>query len=142
MIVTLSGITIFVKLKQFENAEGGTIALGVEDDKSITGIEWHTKEVNEIEYAPINLCNPSFKCSFQKIDVIDRNGKPNHVLLIHVPMSFQVHEDTSGDSYCIVGDKSPKMSFNERLTLAYAEASKCLKLHQYSVLLSMISIKI
>ncbi len=108
----------------FANAEGGTIVVGVEDDKSITGIDGHTKEINEIEYAPINLCNPSIRCSFQKINVIDKTGNPNHVLLIHVPMSPKVHEDTSGDSYCRIGDKSPKMSFNERLTLAYARGEQ------------------
>lgn len=39
-------------------------------------------------------------------------------------MSGHVHEDTAGDSYCRVGDKSPRMSFNERLLLAYARGEK------------------
>ncbi len=108
----------------FANAEGGTIAVGVEDDKSITGIDGHTKEVNEIRYAPINLCKPSIKCIFQEISVIDKFGHPNHVLLIHVPMSPNVHEDASGDAYCRVGDKSPRMTFNERLLLAYARGEQ------------------
>ena len=39
-------------------------------------------------------------------------------------MSGHVHEDTAGDSYCRVGDKSPRMSFNERLLLAYARGEQ------------------
>jgi len=108
----------------FANAEGGTIAVGVEDDKTITGIDGRTKEVNEIRYAPINLCKPSIKCIFEEVEVTDKLGNPNHVLLIHIPMSPNVHEDTSGDAYCRVGDKSPKMSFNERLLLAYARGEQ------------------
>ena len=108
----------------FANAEGGTIAVGVEDNKSITGIDGHIKEVNEIRYAPINLCSPSILCKFQEIEVKDVNGKPNHVLLIHVPMSSKIHEDMSGDAFCRVGDKSPRMTFNERLTLAYARGEQ------------------
>ena len=86
----------------FANAEGGTIAIGVDDDKSIIGIDGHSKEVNEIRYAPIHLCQPSIKCVFEEVEVSDKFNHPNHVLLIHVPMSGHVHEDTAGDSYCRV----------------------------------------
>ncbi len=108
----------------FANAEGGTIAVGVEDDKTITGIDRFTKEINEIKYAPVGLCKPSIKCVFDEVEVTDKSGHPNHVLLIHVPMSPNVHEDTSGDAYCRVGDKSTRMSFNERLQLAYARGEQ------------------
>ncbi len=108
----------------FANAEGGTIAVGVEDDKSITEIDEYTKEVNEIRYVPKELCKPAIKCVFEEIPIKDRLGQPNHVLLIHVPMSSEVHEDTSGEAYCRVGDKSTKMTFNERLLLAYARGEQ------------------
>ncbi len=55
---------------------------------------------------------------------MDRQGNPNHVLLIHIPMDPHVHEDTSGDAFLRVGDKSPKMSFNDRLLLAYARGEQ------------------
>ena len=108
----------------FANAEGGVIAVGVEDDKTITGIDNRIKEINEIEYAPTCLCKPSIKCIFEQIPVIDKLGDKNHVLLIHVPMSSKVHEDTSGEAYCRVGDKSPRMTFNERLLLTYARGEQ------------------
>ncbi len=55
---------------------------------------------------------------------MDRQGNPNHVLLIHIPMDPHVHEDTSGDAFLRVGDKSPKMSFNDRLLLAYVRGEQ------------------
>lgn len=59
-----------------------------------------------------------------KITMKDDSGKHNHVLLIHIPMSPKVHEDTSGESYCRVGNKNTKMSLNERLLLAYARGEQ------------------
>ncbi len=70
------------------------------------------------------LCHPSINCRFEEIKVTDVKGKNNHVLLIHVPMSSKVHEDISGDAFCRVGDKSVRMSFTERLTLAYARGEQ------------------
>ncbi len=55
---------------------------------------------------------------------MDRQGNPNHVLLIHIPMDPHVHEDTFGDAFLRVGDKSPKMSFNDRLLLAYVRGEQ------------------
>lgn len=59
-----------------------------------------------------------------EIPVTDKFGQPNHVLLIHVSMSPNVHEDTSGDACCRVGGKSPRMTFNYRLLLAYARGEQ------------------
>ncbi len=51
----------------FANADGGTIAIGVEDNKTITGIDGHIKQVNDFRYVPINLCHPSITAVLKKL---------------------------------------------------------------------------
>lgn len=39
----------------FANADGGLIAVGIEDDGTITGIDNYTKKINEILRAPARI---------------------------------------------------------------------------------------
>ena len=105
----------------FANADGGTIAVGIEDDFRINGIDDYTENINEIMRVPFDFCNPSVKADFRKIDCIDQKGKNNHLLLIEIPQSSQMHATHQDEVYYRMGDKSKKLNFEDRLSLMYAK---------------------
>ena len=51
--------TLAIHLIAFANADGGVIAVGVEDDGTITGIDVYQEHINELLRAPFDYCKPS-----------------------------------------------------------------------------------
>lgn len=105
----------------FANADGGVLAVGIEDNYKITGIDDYTENINEIMRVPYDFCKPSVKAGFQKIECIDDKGRNNHLLLINVFQSSQMHANQQDEVYYRMGDKSKKLSFEDRLSLMYAK---------------------
>ena len=55
---------------------------------------------------------------------IEDNGKKNHILLIYVPQSSELHANHRDEVYLRVGDKSKKLTFDERMQLMYAKGAR------------------
>lgn len=56
----------------FANADGGLLAVGIEDNGEITGIDDYTKNINEILRAGYDFCQPSIFIEKETIDCIDK----------------------------------------------------------------------
>lgn len=119
--VRVDAKTLAITIIAFANADGGKIALGVEDDGTLTGVDGQTDHVNELLRAGFDYCLPSIATSVEYIDVTDSDGKPNHIILITVPQSMQVHANQADDVFYRVGDKSKKLNFEQRMQLVYAK---------------------
>ena len=105
----------------FANADGGTLVIGVEDNGDITGIDGYETKINELLCAPFDYCIPSITVETDILDCGDRNGKPNHILLMRIFPSSQLHANQADEVFYRVGDKSKKMSFEQRTRLMYAK---------------------
>ena len=105
----------------FANADGGRIAIGVEDDGTITGVDGKTEHVNEFLRASYDYCVPSIATSTEYLDITDVTGNPNHIILMTVPQSVRVHANQADEVYYRVGDKSKKLNFEQRMQLVYAK---------------------
>lgn len=113
-----------VPVVAFANADGGHLAIGIEDDGTITGIDDYVKNLNELLRVPFDFCVPSVDVENVYMDVIDCKGNPNHILRMHVLQSSQVIANQADDVYLRVGDKSKKLNFEQRLQLVYAKGVK------------------
>lgn len=106
------------------NADGGYLAIGIEDDGTITGIDAHEKNLNELVRVPFDFCLPNVNVELLYMDVTDDAGQPNHILRMHIRPSSQVIANQADDVYLRVGDKSKKLNFEQRLQLVYAKGMK------------------
>ena len=113
--------TLAITIIAFANADGGRIAIGVEDDGTLTGVDGKTEHVNELLRASYDYCLPSIATSTEYLDVTDVNGQPNHIILMTVPQSVRVHANQADEVYYRVGDKSKKLNFEQRMQLVYAK---------------------
>ena len=105
----------------FANADGGLIAVGIEDNGTITGIDDFTSNINEILRAGFNFCQPSIIFEKEIIECVDFKGKNNHIILLKIKQSPELHVNNRDEVYLRVGDKSKKLTFNERMELTYAK---------------------
>lgn len=107
------------------NADGGTIAIGVTDNKrAIEGIDQYPEKLNELLRVPLDFCNPSVPVSVEYVPCVDLNGNENHVLLMNVTASSSLHTNQADEAFMRVGDKSHKLKFEERVQLMYDKGER------------------
>lgn len=108
----------------FANADVGTLVIGVEDNGEITGIDAYTNNINDILRVPFDYCNPSVRVTTETVECKDKDGNLNHLLIMTIPQSSELHANQQDEVYYRMGDKSKKLNFDERLQLMYAKGSR------------------
>ena len=73
---------------------------------------------------PFDFCNPTIKVGIEKVPCVDEKGRENHVLVMHIDASPQVHANQADDVFLRVGDKSKLQTFEERLQLNYDKGER------------------
>ena len=123
--INISPKDLAIPIVAFANADGGDIAIGITDkNRRIEGIDFETKKLNELLRVPFDFCNPTIKVGIEKVPCVDENGRKNHVLVMHVDASPQVHANQADDVFLRVGDKSKLQTFEERLQLNYDKGER------------------
>ena len=109
----------------FANADGGDIAVGMSDKtRKIEGVDQHTEKLNELLRVPLDFCNPSVPITSELLPCTDKDGNDNHILLMHIPASSELHANQADEAFMRVGDKSRKLSFEERIQLMYDKGER------------------
>lgn len=120
----IRAIDFAIPIVAMANADGGFLAIGIEDDGTITGIDEQEKNVQDLLRVPYDYCIPSVQIDLTTIDVVDCKGNPNHVLRMQIFQSSRVVANQADEVYLRVGDKSKKLNFEQRLQLVYAKGIK------------------
>lgn len=115
---------IAIPMIAFANADGGLLVVGIEDDGKISGIDNFTKNINEILRAPLDFCQPSIMIETEIINCVDCNNKDNHLLLMRISQSSELHANHRDEVFLRIGDKSKKLTFDERLQLMYSKGTR------------------
>ena len=114
-----------IPIVAFANADGGAIAIGVSDKtRKIEGVDQHTEKLNELLRVPLDFCNPSVPITSDLLPCIDKDGNNNHILLMYIPASSELHANQVDEAYMRVGDKSRKLTFEERIQLMYDKGER------------------
>jgi len=114
-----------VPIVAMANADGGVLAIGISDKtRRIEGVDQHPTHVNDLLKVPFLFCVPSVNVKPEFIPCIDVEGKPNHVLLLHIPASATLHANQADEVFMRVGDSSRKLGFEERISLMYDKGER------------------
>ena len=107
------------------NADGGMIAVGISDKtRRIEGVDQDKKHLNDILRTPLDFCAPSVPVTTDYVPCIDAEGRENRVLLMFVPASPRLHANQADEVFWRVGDKSKKLTFDDRLQLMYDKGER------------------
>lgn len=80
--------------------------------------------MNELLRVPFDFCVPTVKVEIEKVQCIDFKGRENHVLLMHIEPSMEVHANQADEVFMRVGNKSKKLAFEERMQLMYDKGER------------------
>ncbi len=105
----------------FSNANGGVLAIGIEDDGSVTGFDYpQANSINDFLNVPLTYCAGNFhiKNSCREIQ-----GKT--ILLFFIEPSEQsVIKSTDGKVFLRVGDKSKQLNHEQVTQLEYDKGER------------------
>lgn len=123
--VMIESKALAIPLVAFANADGGKIVIGISDrDRRIEGVDYEIGKVNELLRVPFDFCEPTVKVDIERVPCIDYKGRKNHVIVMHIEPSPQVHANQADEVYLRVGDKSKLLKFEERLQLTYDKGER------------------
>lgn len=55
------------------------------------GIDYDVQKLNELLRVPFDFCSPTVKVEIERIPCIDDKGRANHVIVMHIEPSMEVH---------------------------------------------------
>ena len=114
-----------ITIVSFANADGGEIAIGISDKtRKIEGVDQYTNKLNELLRVPLDFCNPSVVITYDLLPCQDKFGNDNHILLMYIPASSNLHANQSDEAYIRIGDKSRRLTFAERVQLMYDKGER------------------
>lgn len=114
-----------VPIVAMANADGGTLAIGISDKTwKIEGVDQYAEKLNELLRVPFDFCNPSVQVTCSYMPCTDKDGKENHILLMEIPASMYLHTNQADEAFVRVGDKSRKLTFEERVQLMYDKGER------------------
>jgi ATP-dependent DNA helicase RecG len=106
-------------LVAFANADGGTVVIGVENDKTITGTRRYQNNVTELLRAPFDHCEPRVSVQVEELPCRNADGDEDKLLLLHVARSNRVHSTARKVTFVRIGDQNRRLSAQDVIDLAY-----------------------
>lgn len=109
----------------FANANGGVLAIGVEDDNTLTGFSMqNAHSIDEYKAAIITYCCPTPSVSYQQITYGEHEG--DFVLLIIIDASNNqiVKKTPNNEVFLRLNDTSQKLTHEQILNLEYDKGQR------------------
>ena len=110
--------SLAVVIVAMANADGGTVVVGISDKtRQIEGVDQNETHLNELRRVPFDYCLPSVNARTELVPCKDKNGNDNHVLVFTIQPSLKVFANQADEVFLRVGDRSKKLTFDERFQL-------------------------
>ena len=114
-------------ISAFANAEGGTIVIGISDKtREIEGInDFGDTKINSFINAPKTCCKPMPMFEEEFIEVKNKDGKEDRILLLHIHASIdQIIRTTNDSTYLRIGDQTRELKGDDLRNLEYSKNTR------------------
>ena len=105
-------------LSGMANADGGTVLIGVEPDKSVTGIPYNHDELHEVIQAPQQLLRPELSPSCEKVHLGNLQ-----LLKFEVPSGLEIYRVAGGRSFYRIAAETASLPADQIHALKEAKKS-------------------
>jgi len=110
----------------FANGNGGCLAIGIADNGEIEGFDdLGDDKINDLLKVPFDFCQPTPKYKYEILEINNKSGALDKVLLFHVESSSnKIIKTSSGDVYLRIGDSSKKLAYDDIKNLEYDKGER------------------
>ena len=115
-------LDILKHLVAFANADGGSLVIGVEDNREITGFNtYKVHKIEEFKNIPlVKLKDTPLLAKYETFDVKNKNGEEDKILVISVePVYDKVIKSYDNNVYLRQFDKTEKLNHEQITQLEY-----------------------
>lgn len=113
-------------ISAFANAEGGTIVIGVDDYGNIEGVNNQSPDrLNDFISAAKDYCQPMPANKYEYLDVINKNGQNDRLLLLHIaPAQEQIIQTRKDETWLRIGDRTKELKGTDLRNLEYTKNTR------------------
>lgn len=114
-------------ISAFANAEGGTVAIGIDEKtREIEGVDsCGVDGINNLIAAPKDFCRPMPSYHEEFVDVENKNGNRDRLLLLHIEASTdQVVRTVNGATYLRIADRTKELKGDDLRNLEYGKSNR------------------
>ena len=104
----------------FANADGGLLAIGIEDNGKITGIDDYLPNINEILRAPFDFCVPTIRIETQTLQIVEQS-------IDFVRDQIKEHTYLGKDGKFVTDSEYPEFAWKEIIVNAIAHRDYSIK---------------
>jgi len=101
----------------FANADGGVIAIGIEKDKTVRGVEDVTIKAERIRKGIVSLIMPPIKCEIKLVPCKNFKGEEANLLLVEIPQGSEVYSNLKDEVFLRIGEENMKLNHKQRSLL-------------------------
>lgn len=102
------------------NASGGVVAIGIENDGKVTGLEMRENSENEYRKVPVDFLVPTPEYEIEILPYLTEREGYKSIMLFHIRPSLNcVIQQTDGHVYLRVGDSTRKLDADSLRRLEY-----------------------
>ncbi len=103
----------------FANAEGGVVVVGLWQGR-VQGIDGQPPHLlNAWRQAAFDFSEPTVPVQCREVPCLNERGAPDHVFVVEIGASTQVHANRRDEVFLRVGDETRKLTFSQRQELLY-----------------------
>jgi len=102
----------------FANAEGGLVIVGLWNRK-VEGVDGAGRRLAEWQQAALDYTVPAVPSRTRLVECVNDAGAEDHLLVIEVETSEQVHANRRDEVFLRVGDENRRLTFAQRQELLY-----------------------
>lgn len=114
-------------ISAFANADGGTLVIGINDKtRELEGINrFGEDKINDFINTPKDCCKPMPGCKEEFLDIVNSNGEPDRLLLLHIQESVdRVIRTTKDSTWLRIGDRTRELLGEDLKNLEYAKNAR------------------
>ena len=100
------------------NAEGGMIVIGLSGGVC-EGVDDRPDAQNDWRQAGLDFTTPPVRYTVELLPSINRRGDADHLFIIQLPPSRQVHTTVRDEVFLRIGDENRRLTFEQRIELHY-----------------------
>lgn len=102
----------------FANAEGGLLVVGLWGGR-VEGVSSVARLRSEWQQAALDFTFPAVRCRSRLVPCVNEHEEPDHLFVIEVETSDQVHANRRDEVFLRVGDENRRLTFAQRQELLY-----------------------
>jgi ATP-dependent DNA helicase RecG len=101
----------------FGNADGGVVVIGIEKDKTITGLDNPDIQASIVSSVAMKNVFPPIPVKMKFMDCDDHKGFKNKILIIETERGEEVYNNAKDEVYLRIGEETIKLNFEQRTNL-------------------------